>query len=70
MIISKKKLEAEIQKAVNKREDELWRQRRQEDDARDIWRNIYEMRERLDKLEGKNVQPECVPCNPVNIRAY
>lgn len=71
MIISKKRFEAEIQKAVNKREDELWKQRQQENETRDIWHSIYELRERLDKIEGKYIYPTaptCEPCNPANVR--
>ena len=70
MIISKKRFEAEIQKAVNKREDELWKQKRQEEETRDIWRSIYDLRDRLDKIEGKQIYPtapgECI--NPLNVR--
>ena len=69
MIISKKRFEAEINKAVNKREDELWQQKQRENETRDIWQNIYALRERIDKLEGKTVMPDCVPCDPVNVRA-
>lgn len=71
MIISRKRFEAEISKAVHKREDELWQQKRHEDETRDIWRDIYELRERLDKIEGKYIMPAaptCEPCDPVNAR--
>lgn len=71
MIISRKRFEAEINKAVHKREDELWKQRQQENETRDIWRRIYELSERLDKIEGKYIVPvtTCEPCDPANVRA-
>ena len=63
MIISKKKLDEMIEQARREQSDKDWNRQQEENEKRDMWHVIYELRERLDKLEGK--QPEVIPCDPV-----
>ncbi len=57
MIISRKRFEEEINKAVTKREEELWQKRNQDDEMRDMWRTIHALEDRVYKLEPKENNP-------------
>ena len=61
MIISKKKFERELDKAKQSVWDTIDQRRFQDD----IWRNIYELKERVDRLEGKsgNIAVKDCCCN-------
>lgn len=62
MIISRKRFEEEISKAVHKREEELWDARNREEEMRNINRRLWELEGRVDHIEGKNI-PCCEPVN-------
>lgn len=66
MIISRKKFEEEISKAVAQREEELWNRRRHDDEMSDMWRTIHALEERVYKIEPKENHPRCenATCNP------
>lgn len=66
MIISRKRFEAEINKAVAQREEELWQRRRYDEDMQDIYRRINALENRVYKLEPKENHPRCetVTCDP------
>ena len=66
MIISRRRFEAEINKAVTQREEELWQRRRHDDEMQDMWRTIHALEERVYKLEPKENHPRCetVTCDP------
>lgn len=53
MIISRRRFEEEINKAVTKREEELWQKRNHDDEMRDMWRTIHALEDRVYKLEPK-----------------
>lgn len=53
MIISKRNFENAIYEAVQKREQEMWKERRYEEDYSCIMRNLHELESRVSALEGK-----------------
>jgi len=53
MIISRKRFEAEIEKAVEKKQEEFLKQRRYEEEAQNVWRTIHALEDRVYKLEEK-----------------
>lgn len=60
MIISRKKFEQELKKVKN----EMWERENRERAEQNLWRAIYDLKERVDILEGKNPN-ECDAIRPI-----
>ena len=66
MIISRRRFEAEINKAVAQKEEEMWRRRNHDAEMANVYRRLDALEERVYKLEPKENHPRCenITCDP------
>lgn len=57
MIISRRKFEEEINKAVMQREEELWQRRNHDEEVANLYRRLDALEERVRRLEPVENRP-------------
>lgn len=64
MIISKKKFENEILKAVEAERQRAWEAKQNDDFQREVYRRLCTLEAKVAKLDGTEKTLENVPCTP------